>query len=253
MNTEGHTASNPTLSACKIYKSFGHISALCGADITLNPGEVTALIGDNGSGKSTLVKVLSGIIKADKGTIAADGKIYEKFTSKDALKAGIAVVFQDLSLDDYRDASANIFLGNELTYCGIFLRQREMREKSLRLLKELNINIPDPMLPVGSFSGGQRQAVAIARAVYYGKRTIIFDEPTAAMGVKESAEVLRIIKSLARKGLAVLIVSHNLHQVFKTADRIALMRRGRIVSSMLTSSSSLEETDRALKESDNID
>ena len=109
------------------------------------------------------------------------------------------------------------------------------------------------MLPVGSFSGGQRQAVAIARAVYYGKRTIIFDEPTAAMGVKESAEVLRIIKSLARKGLAVLIVSHNLHQVFKTADRIALMRRGRIVSSMLTSSSSLEETDRALKESDNID
>ena len=246
-------ADMPVISASGIKKDFGHISALRGADISLCAGRVTALIGDNGSGKSTLVKVLSGNVKPDAGMITADGRQYRSMTPKESAAAGISVVYQDLSLDDYRDVPANIFLGNELTYGGVFLNRAEMRRRSAELLSELKINIPDIGLPVGSFSGGQRQAVAVARAVCFGTRAVIFDEPTAAMGVRESAAVLKIIRSLADRGLAVLVVSHNLHQVFGVADDIAVMRLGRIVKTARTSDTTLSDVQKLLEEAESVE
>ena len=249
--TSGKTV--PVLSASGIYKSFRHVQALRGAEISVYPGEVAALIGDNGSGKSTLVKILSGTIKPDSGMITVGGRTFSALSPKEAVAAGLATVYQDLSLDDYRDVPANIFLGNELTYCGLFLRRAEMRRRSLDLLRKIKIDIPAPLLPVGVFSGGQRQAVAVARAVYYGKKMVLFDEPTAAMGGRESAAVLNIIRTLADEGLAVLIVSHNLHQVFSISDRISIMRRGRVISSIRTAETSIADVQHILEEADNLE
>ena len=149
--------------------------------------------------------------------------------------------------------AANIFLGHELTYGGIFLRKKKMREIAAELIERLDIGIPDITLPVGSFSGGQRQAVAVARAVYHGRRIVIFDEPTAAMGVRESAAVLRLIGGLAARGMAVVIICHNMHQVFDAADTVSVMRRGRLLRTVRTAETSLEDVQDMIMEADYVD
>lgn len=236
-----------------IVKNFGSISALRGVDFTARAGEVSAIVGDNGSGKSTFIKILSGNIAPDGGVITVGGREYSRLTPKLSLAAGISTVYQDLSLDDYRDVAANIFLGHELTYGGVFLRKSRMRETAAALIEELDIGIPDITLPVGSFSGGQRQAVAVARAVYHGRKIVIFDEPTAAMGVRESAAVLRLIGGLASRGMAVIIICHNLHQVFGVADSVSVMRHGRILRTARTSETSREDVERMIMEADYVD
>lgn len=243
----------PVMSARNITKSFGNIQALRGVDMSVDAGEVAAIVGDNGSGKSTFIKILSGNLRPDGGVITAGGREYSHMTPRRAMAAGISTVYQDLSLDDYRDVAANIFLGSELTFGGVFLRRKKMREEAARLIEKLNIGIPDITMPVGAFSGGQRQAVAVARAVYRGKKLVIFDEPTAAMGVRESAAVLRIIGELAAEGLGIIIVCHNLHQVFDISDKVCIMRHGKIFRSVRTRESSLGEVQRMIVEAGNVD
>lgn len=247
------TTVQPFLKAQGITKSFGSIEALRGVDFQVSAGQVAAIVGDNGSGKSTFIKVLSGNIRPDGGTLQIEGTSYAHLTPKQSLEAGISTVYQDLSLDDYRDVAANIFLGNELTVGGIFLRRKEMRRIAQQLIEELNIGIPDITLPVGGFSGGQRQAVAVARAVHHGKKLVIFDEPTAAMGVRESAAVLSLIRQLAQRGMAVIIICHNMHQVFDIADSIWIMRHGRIYRQVDRKDTSLEEIQQLIAQADYVD
>jgi len=236
----------PVIKVENINKSFGSIHVLRGVNLEVYPGEAVALVGDNGSGKSTLIKILSGTYGPDKGSIYIHNKQIEHLTPKKALAEGIATVYQDLSLDNYRDVTGNIFLGQEITKWGFFLDYPAMEAIAIDLLKKLKINIPDPRVPVGYLSGGQRQGVAIARAVFQGKEIMIFDEPTAAMGVKETATTLKLIHSLTEQGIAVIIVSHNLFQVFDIAHRVCIMKHGRIVKEIPTGDSSPQEVHQSL-------
>ena len=189
--------------------------------------EVLAIVGDNGARKSTLIKILSGVLKPDCGIIRLEGKEYERLTPRKASESGISTVYQDLALGNTMDVAANLFLGNERTRGG-FLQKKVMNEEAKRLLEDLDIHIPDVTVPVGNLSGGQRQGVAVARLVHRGGKILIFDEPTAAMGLNESNAVLRLIKKLAAQGYAVIIISHNLPQVFHISDRICVMRQGKV-------------------------
>ncbi|MDY3869527.1 MAG: ATP-binding cassette domain-containing protein [Pyramidobacter sp.] len=234
-------------------KSFGRVEALRGVSLKIFAGEVLAIVGDNGSGKSTLISMISGAQPPDEGTVLVDGVPYSRLTAAQALSAGISAVYQDLSLDNFRDAAANIFLGNELTRWGFFLDRSKMRSICRQLLGELDISIPDITRPVGEYSGGQRQAVAVARAVLHGRRLVIFDEPTAAMGVRESAAVLKLIRQLARRGMAVVIICHNLHQVFDIADRVCVMRRGKIITSLCACDTTLNDVQQIIMDADSID
>ncbi len=238
---------------CDITKSFGSIYALNGVDFEIAAGQIVAIVGDNGSGKSTFIKILSGSLHPDQGSIFIDGVEHKSLNARQALQAGISTVYQDLSLDNYCDVAENIFLGNELTWGGIFLRRNKMRRIAQELIRDLDIGIPDITLPVGSFSGGQRQAVAVARSVYHGRRLIILDEPTAAMGVRESNAVLKLIARLARRGMAVIIICHNLHQVFTIADKVCIMRHGRIIRTTETADTSLQEVQQMIMEADLVD
>lgn len=242
----------PLVELRDITKSFGNVQALRGASIVLRRGEITAIVGDNGSGKSTLINILSGNLRQDSGMITIDGRSFPKLTPKLAMKAGISTVYQDLSLDDYRDVTANIFLGSELTKFGL-LSRKKMRQKAFELIQMLEIGISDITLPVKTLSGGQRQAVAVARAVYRGGKLMIFDEPTAAMGVRESNAVLRIVKQMAQNGFAVLIICHNLHHVFSIADKICVMRHGKILEKIDKQSAALEEVQRLMIDADSAD
>lgn len=236
-----------------IRKSFGGVHALKGVDFSISPGEVHCLVGENGSGKSTLIKILSGALQPDRGEIRIDGTRYARLTPGLSLSKGISTVYQDLSLDDFRDAAANIFLGDELTRFGIFLDRKRMRRIAEGLLSELNIALPDISLPVREFSGGQRQAVAVARALRHGKRLVIFDEPTAAMGVRESSAVLGMIAELARRNVAVVVVSHNMQQVVDAADRVCIMRRGRIAADLDAAETSPADIQDRLMQADRTD
>jgi len=245
-----------------ISKSFGKINALNNVNIDIEKNKITAIVGDNGSGKSTLIKILSGSLKPDSGNIYIDGENYKYLTPKLAIKIlsgslkpdsgniyidgenykyltpklahekGISTVYQDLSLDNYRDVSGNIFLGRELTKYGFILDYERMEDETETLLKDLDIHIPYFKTPVGYLSGGQRQSVAIARAIFQGKNLIIFDEPTAAMGVKETKATNELIKSLPDRGFTVLVISHDMHQVLHLADRIFIMEHGEIIDNV---------------------
>lgn len=242
----------PLVELKDITKSFGNVRALRGVSLVLHPGEITAVVGDNGSGKSTLINILSGNLRPDSGAVAIGGEPFPKLTPKLAMKAGISTVYQDLSLDDYRDTVANIFLGNELTRFGLLLRKK-MRLQAFELIQTLEVGIADITLPVKTLSGGQRQAVAVARAIYRGGKLMIFDEPTAAMGVRESNAVLRLVVQMARKGFAVLIICHNLHHVFSIADQICVMRHGRILQKIDKRSATLEEVQRLITDAESED
>ena len=217
-----------------IAKYYGAVAALRHVDLSVDRGEVVALLGDNGAGKSTLIKILSGALRADAGEILVEGRRVEIGGPKDAKALGIETVYQDLALCDHLDVPANIFLGRELRkpllgrYLGWFDRRR-MAEETRDLLGRLRIEIDDLGITVRHLSGGQRQSVAIAKSVYGDARIVIMDEPTAALGVVQTAKVLALVNDLRAAGLAIVYVSHNLADVFEVADRMVVLKNGRRV------------------------
>ena len=208
--------------------------------MTAYEGEVLAIVGDNGAGKSTLIKIMSGVLSPDAGIIQISGERYKRLTPKLAGEIGVSTVYQDLALGNTMDVTANLFLGEEISKCG-FLKKKEMNRQAEKLLIDLDINIPDVTVPVGNLSGGQSQGVAVARLVHRGGKLLIFDEPTAAMGVNESNAVLRLIKRLANQGYAVIVISHNMPQVFHVSDRICVMRQGRVMKELKTVDTTMDE------------
>lgn len=231
---------DPFLKVRNIQKQFGHVKALRGVSVQAYQGEVLAIVGDNGAGKSTLIKILSGVLEPDEGEIEIAGKTYRTLTPRKAIDAGVSTVYQDLALGSSMDVAANLFLGREIARGG-FLNKKKMIEEAEKLLESLEIQIPDVTVPVGNLSGGQRQGVAVARLVYNGGKLLIFDEPTAAMGLNESNAVLRLIRKLAADGYAVIIISHNLPQVFHISDRICVMRQGQVMKELLTKETTMDE------------
>ena len=225
---------NPFIRLRNIKKSFGHVVALDGVDLDVYPGEATALVGDNGAGKSTLIKIISGVLYPDEGELSLDGKTFRHLTPSRAIELGISTVYQDLALVDCRDVASNIFLGREPLKARFFVDKKRMNRESEELLRKLKVSIPSVTTPVEFLSGGQRQGVAVARSVKQQGKMIIFDEPTAAMGVGESDKILKLIRSLGDEGFAVLIISHNLHHVFSISDRICVLRNGRLVKDFRT-------------------
>jgi D-xylose transport system ATP-binding protein len=209
-----------------IGKRFGAVKALTDVDFWVNEGEVVALIGDNGAGKSTLVKLLSGVYSPDAGVIEYDGEPVTISTPADAQELGIATVFQDLALCDNLDVVANLWLGRELR-TGRTLDEVDMEQQTWTLLRELSAKIPSVRTPVASLSGGQRQTVAIARSLIGDPRIVILDEPTAALGVAQTAEVLNLIERLRERGHGVVLVSHSMADVMAVADRVVVLRLGR--------------------------
>jgi len=224
---------SPFLKVENITKSFGNIEALKGVNLESYLGEVLAIVGDNGAGKSTLIKIISGVFIQDRGEIWIDGEKQDNLSPKICLDKGISTVYQDLALVDTRDAAYNIFLGRE-PMKGLFIDKKKIYTESKQLIQDLEVHIPSVKIPVGNLSGGQRQGVAVARAIHQGGKLLIFDEPTAAMGLVESSRVLRLIKRLAEDGYGVVIISHNLQQVFEIAHKICVMRQGRIVDIVKT-------------------
>ena len=209
-----------------ITKRFGAVRALSGVDLDVYAGEVVAIVGDNGAGKSTLVKILAGVHPQDGGTVSFGGMPVAIPSPTDSRDLGIATVYQDLSLCDNLDVVSNLFLGRELRKGGA-LDEVEMEQRSWTLLRELSARIPSVRIPVASLSGGQRQTVAIARSLIGEPSVVILDEPTAALGVAQTAEVLNLIERLRERGLGVILISHNIADVQAVADRIVVLRLGR--------------------------
>jgi ABC-type sugar transport system ATPase subunit len=232
----------PILEAKGISKAFGHVQALNGIDFELYPSEVVALIGDNGAGKSTLVKILSGIYHKDAGQIYFEGKPVEIRGPRDAERiAGISTVYQDLALVDVRDVGSNIYLNMEPTRLGIFINFKKLYADAAKVIDILHIDMPSVKINVGELSGGQRQGVAISRALARGQRIFIMDEPTAALGVEQQHKVNELIANLKAEGKTVLVISHNLEHVFTVADRLVVLRRGKVVGKRLKSETTKEE------------
>jgi ABC-type sugar transport system ATPase subunit len=214
-----------------VSKSFGPVQALTDIDLDIPAGQVTALVGDNGAGKSTLIKTIAGIWEPSGGQIIWQGKPVHFRAPKDATDAGIATVYQDLALADNLDIVQNMMLGHEARRFGL-LDEVTMEQSAKRTLAEMRVTtVRNIRQPVGSLSGGQRQAIAVAKAVMLEAKLVIMDEPTAALGVSQTALVLDLIQNLASRGIAVLVISHNLSDVFRVADRLAILYLGRMVSS----------------------
>jgi fructose transport system ATP-binding protein len=223
------------LEARGLVKRYGHVVALNGADLELYPHEILAIIGDNGAGKSTLIKTLSGALQPDEGEVRLDGEPVHFRSPRDARSAGIETVYQDLAVAPALDIAANIFLGRERRRrgpAGTVLRMLDkgaMRREATRHFAELQIGVQSITQPVEDLSGGQRQGVAVARAAAWASRLVIMDEPTAALGVKETRQVLNLIRRVRDRGLPVILISHDMPNVFELADRIHIMRLGRRV------------------------
>ncbi|BBJ40063.1 ATP-binding cassette domain-containing protein [Streptomyces antimycoticus] len=216
----------PLLALRGVFKRFGAVEALTDVDLEIHAGEVIALVGDNGAGKSTLVKVIAGVEPADTGALEWRGRPVHIGRPHDAQHLGIATVYQDLSLCDNLDVVGNLFLGREISRIGV-LNEVEMERRTRDLLATLAIRIPDVRRPVASLSGGQRQTVAISRALLGEPRLVMLDEPTAALGIEQTAQVLDLVERLRERGLGVLLVSHNLGDVKAVADWVAVLRLGR--------------------------
>lgn len=226
-------------------KRFGAVEVLCGVDLMLEAGEVLAVIGDNGAGKSTLIKHISGVYQRDDGEILLEGQPVTFESPKQARKAGIETVYQDLALADELSVGANIFLGREPTrrWLGLLpvVDKRAIQQETQRLIDSIESHIPDGASTVAGLSGGQRQAVAIARALYWEAKVVILDEPTAALAVMERENVIKLSRMLASKGVGVIYIGHNLVEILEVADRIAVMYRGRIVHVTRSEDTSQEE------------
>ena len=233
----------PLLEASDLYKRYGHVQALNGASFEVFPSEVVALIGDNGAGKSTLVKILSGAIRPDSGEIRVEGRPVQLSSPLDARRYGIETVYQDLALAPDLDAAANLHLGREI-YLIPFLRvlnRGEMRRRAVRAFADLGVELPDVSAPVGTLSGGQRQSVAVARAVAYASKVIFMDEPTAALGVVQRGRVLDNIRRVRDRGISVVLISHNMPEVLAVADRIEVLRLGRLVARFDAAETSIDQ------------
>jgi simple sugar transport system ATP-binding protein len=236
----------PVLEARGLSRQFGHVRALDNADFEVYPGEVTALIGDNGAGKSTLVKALSGNLAIDSGTIKFDGEPIDMSTPMTASGLGIETVYQDLALAPHLDPVQNMYLGREIPRSGLagalgFMRKDEMRDQSRSAFDELGATVRSLTSPVGEMSGGQRQAIAIARAVHWASRVVFLDEPTAALGVRQTKSVLETIRRVRDKGIAVVFISHSMPHVIEVSDRIQVLRLGTRVATLKASDTSMEE------------
>jgi simple sugar transport system ATP-binding protein len=243
---ESGTSGVPILEARDLSRSFGAVRALDGADFDVYPGEVVALIGDNGAGKSTLVKALSGNLALDEGTILFNGSVVDLGSPSVASQLGIETVFQDLALAPHLSPAQNMFLGRELPAPGLlgrfgFMDTKTMRVRSKNAFDDLGATVRSYGDHVGSMSGGQRQAIAIARAVMWAKGLVFLDEPTAALGVVQTKAVLETVRRVRDKGLGVVFISHSMPHVLEVSDRVQVMRLGRRVASLQTRDTSVEE------------
>jgi D-xylose transport system ATP-binding protein len=219
----------PRLETRGVSKSFGSVLALDDVDFEVRAGEVMALVGDNGAGKSTLIKCIAGIYSMDEGEVYSNGEKVSIHGPKDAARLGIEVVYQDLALCDNLDVVQNMYLGREENHWQV-LRETPMEAKTRETLASLRVTtIKSIRQPVATLSGGQRQSVAVAKAVQWNSKLVILDEPTAALGVAQTEQVLALVRRLGEQGLSVVIISHNLHDIFETADRITVLRLGRNV------------------------
>jgi simple sugar transport system ATP-binding protein len=235
----------PLLEARGIVRHFGHVQALRGADFAVFPNEIVALIGDNGAGKTTLVKILSGTDQPNEGEIRVDGTPVHLNSPQDARAVGIETVYQDLSLAPHLSAAANLFLGREMLAPGIFgrlgiLDKRAMARRTSEAVTRLGVSIPADA-EVSTLSGGQRQSVAVARAALWATRMIFMDEPTAALGVVQTKNVLDLIRRVRDQGIAVILVSHNMTQVLEVADRVEVLRLGSTVGQIKTQDATVED------------
>ncbi|MEU6367876.1 ATP-binding cassette domain-containing protein [Streptomyces sp. NPDC046931] len=221
-----HVSATPVLALRGVSKRFGAVQALTDVELEVHAGEVVALVGDNGAGKSTLVKTIAGVHPIDEGAIEWEGKSVQISKPNDAQSLGIATVYQDLALCDNIDVVGNLFLGRELKKRGI-LDEVEMERRARELLTTLSIRIPSVRIPIASLSGGQRQTVAIARSMLGEPKLVILDEPTAALGVEQTAQVLDLVERLRERGHAVILISHNMADVKAVADKVAVLRLGR--------------------------
>ena len=235
----------PVLKLEHITKSYGAVQALSDVSMIVDEGEVVALVGDNGAGKSTLIKTIAGVEPKDGGTMTVNGVAVSPRNPINSTRLGIATVYQDLALCDNLDVVANLFLGQERRSSG-FLRPLDMEEVAIGMLARLSVKIKDLRAPVASLSGGQRQSVAIARSLLGDPKLVILDEPTAALGVEQTAEVLGLIERLRDEGHAVLMVSHNLADVFDVADRIVCLRLGSSVANLVVENTTEDDVVAAI-------
>ncbi len=237
----------PVLEARHMVRRFGAVVALADASLALRRHEVLGLVGDNGAGKSTLLKILSGVLPADDGAIFLEGREIQIRRAQDAMDAGIETVYQDLALVDTMSAYQNVYLGREPLAKAWPLRllnlvdDRAMRRRSREVLEALAVKIPSINVSVKGMSGGQRQCLAIARAILWGRRIVILDEPTAALGVRETGQVLDVIRDLRNHDVSVIVVSHNMQQLMEVADRITVMRLGRTIATRVVKDTKVSE------------
>jgi simple sugar transport system ATP-binding protein len=246
MNQSRSTGTTPLYEARGVVKRFGHVTALDGADFSVYPGEVVALVGDNGAGKSTLVKTLSGALRHDEGELLFNGTPVELDSPLAARALGIETVYQDLALAPELDPAMNAFLGREVMRPGLlgklgFLDRKTMRRRTAEAFASLGVGVRSTTVPVSMLSGGQRQGVAVSRAVMWASKAIFLDEPTAALGVVQTRAVLELIRRVRDTGCAVVLISHNMPEVLEVADRIEVLRLGRRVASLRAADTSMEE------------
>ena len=241
---ETATKQRPLLRISGVSKHFGTLQALRDVSIDIYPGEVVALLGDNGAGKSTLIKIISGSLHADAGKIIFDGEEARFATPHHAKAAGIETVYQDLSLCPNVDAVANFFMGRERTrrFLGFrILMEREMLEETQRAMAEIGSKIPDLRVSVENLSGGQRQAIELGRFVHWGGKLVLLDEPFAALGVEQTRRGLELVNRVKERGVAVVVITHNMLHAFQVADRMVVMRQGRVVGERIAEETAPEE------------
>jgi simple sugar transport system ATP-binding protein len=236
----------PLLEAREVVKSFGRVRALRGANFTVYPGEVVALIGDNGAGKSTLVKTISGVLQPEAGEILVEGRPVHLTSAIGARRAGIETVYQDLALAPDLDPAGNLYLGREITRGGLlgrlgFLDKGEMRKRAAEAFGSLGIGLQSTSSPVATLSGGERQGVAVSRAVTWASKVVCMDEPTAALAVVQTRKVLELIRRVRDTGVSVVLISHNMPEVMEVADRIEVLRLGRRVASFKAGEVTVED------------
>jgi len=250
------TMTDPILDVRNVYKYFGNVIALNDISLSLNRGEVMCLLGDNGAGKSTLIKMLSGVHRPDKGTYLFEGKPIVLENPRDALAHGIATVYQDLAMIPLMSVARNFFLGSEPTVGQGFMKRFDVATAN-RLVREemakMGIDIRDPEQPVGTLSGGERQSIAIARAVYFGAKVLILDEPTSALGVKQAGTVLRYIAQARAQGVAVIFITHNPHHAYPIGDKFTILKRGKTMGTFTKDQLSRDEMIRMMSGADELE
>ena len=241
----------PVLELKDISKRFGAVQALDGVDFEVYPREVVALVGDNGAGKSTLIKVIAGIIQPDTGELAFEGHAVRVTGPRDVARLGIATVYQDLALCDNLDVVANLYLGREeAESVPVLLNEEAMERRAVEVLRTLSVKLPRIRTPIAALSGGQRQSVAVARSVMWAAKVVLLDEPTAALGVAQTKQVLDLIRRLKEQGLGVVVISHNLADVFEACDRIVVLRLGKRIADFRVRDATREQVVAAITGAD---